>query len=1118
VTAGKPGKGGRRGARRGGRPAARDAEHKAASAAHPAKDRGGTGHTERRGTTARRGAAREDEAARARAAREQARREIERAAERTEAAREAAARAQAAHEAAEREVERATTDAEAARDAMARAQAARDTADRDVDAAEARARTAHEQAAREIDREAARVAAARAEAAREIERVDALRSAAQDEAARAEAAARDARAAREQAQHEIDQVAREVERARALEAAARDQAAHAEAAQDDAERELEQAAALQSAAQEEEAGAAAARAAAAREIERARALEAAARDQAAHAEAAHDGAEREIERAAARTWTAHEEAARAEAVREQAAREAESSAVRAGAAHDAAEREIERATALRAAAHDDAARALSVRKQAAREVERAEALQAAARDEAARATAAREAAVREVERAQALEAAARAEAARAASAREAAAREVERAEAREAAARDAASHAEQAGAPADGGAATAGAAVDGAADHAGQAATRTPAGAELRERPDGEREPEIDPPDPTADLARAWGRPAGLVGWLCDVDHKAIGRRYIVTAFVFLALGGVLALIMRLQLARPDQHLVGPDLYDQLFTTHGSTMMFLFAVPVLQGFGVYLVPLMVGTRNLAFPRLNAYGYWAYLIGAVLLWVGLVTNTGPDAGWFAYVPLAGPQYGTGKRMDVWAQMITFTELSALAVAINLITTILKHRAPGMALHRMPMFVWAQLITSVMVVFAMPAVMLSSGMLAADRLVATQFFNPAEGGDPLLWQHLFWYFAHPEVYIIFIPALGFVSSILVPFARTPLFGYPVIVLTMATTAFIGFGVWVHHMFATGLPQLGQSFFTAASLLITIPTGIQFFLWIATLWRGRIRLATPMLFVLAFFATFLIGGLTGVMLASVPLDLQVHDTFFVVAHLHYVLIGGSVFPLLGAVYYWFPKLTGRMLDERAGRLSCALVFAGFHLTFFPMHQLGLDGMPRRIFTYDEASGWGPLNLVATIGAMVLGAGFLVTLGNALWARRRGAIAGADPWLADGTEWRTASPPPVYNFAFLPTVRDRYPAWTSPPDQPVVHGVRTDRPELLVTGAVDAEPDHRTELPGPTLAPLAAALATGATFIGSIFTPWAVPVGGALVTAALVAWFWPRRPHRAERMEGAP
>ena len=619
-------------------------------------------------------------------------------------------------------------------------------------------------------------------------------------------------------------------------------------------------------------------------------------------------------------------------------------------------------------------------------------------------------------------------------------------------------------------------------------------------------------------LEKAWGRPRGLLAWLRDVDHKAIGRRYIVTAFAFFALGGVLAVLMRLQLARPDSQVLDPDLYDQVFTTHGTTMMFLFAVPVLQGFGVYLVPLMIGTRSLAFPRLNAYGYWVYLVGAVFLWVSLLLDIGPDAGWFTYVPLAGPDYGPGKRVDVWAQMVTFTELAGLATAVSLIVTILKHRAPGMSLNRMPLFVWATLITSFMVVFAMPAVMLSSSMLALDRLVATHFFNQAEGGDPILWQHLFWYFAHPEVYIIFIPALGFVSSILAPFARTRVVGYNAMILSMTTTAFIGFGVWVHHMFATGLPQLGASFFTASSLLIALPTGVQMFCWIATLWRGRLRPTTAMLFILGFIATFVIGGLTGVMVAAVPLDLQLHDTFFIVAHLHYVLIGGSVFPLLGAVYYWFPKLTGRMLSERLGVASFALVLVGFHLTFFPMHQLGLDGMPRRVYTYDAASGFGALNLLASVGAAVLALGVLLTAINVIASLLRGARAGDDPWRADGLEWSTSSPPPVYNFLHLPTVRDKYARWTSAPDQPVVTGVRSDRPEVLVTRLMDAEPDHRAELASDTVMPLLVALATGVTFIAGIFTPWGVVAGGALVAAGLVKWFWPNRPHREEMLEASP
>ena len=340
---------------------------------------------------------------------------------------------------------------------------------------------------------------------------------------------------------------------------------------------------------------------------------------------------------------------------------------------------------------------------------------------------------------------------------------------------------------------------------------------------------------------------------------------------------------------------------------------------------------MVGTRNLAFPRLNAFSYYVYLIGGLFLYTAFFLNTGPDAGWFAYVPLSGPQFSPGKRVDVWAQMITFTEISSLAVAVNLITTIFKQRAPGMSLNRIPLYVWAMLVTSFMVVFAMPAVMLSSLMLALDRLVDTHFFNPAEGGDALLWQHLFWFFGHPEVYIIFIPATGIVSTILAPFTRREVFGYMALVLSLVATGFIGFGLWVHHMFATGLPQLGASFFTAASIMIAIPSGTQIFCWIATLWGGQLRFKTPLLYVLGFLFTFVIGGLTGVMLAAVPLDLQVHDTFFVVAHFHYVLIGGAVFPLLGGLFYWFPKMTGRMLSETLGQ---GLLLAG--LPRLPGHLL--------------------------------------------------------------------------------------------------------------------------------------------------------------------------------------
>ena len=608
-----------------------------------------------------------------------------------------------------------------------------------------------------------------------------------------------------------------------------------------------------------------------------------------------------------------------------------------------------------------------------------------------------------------------------------------------------------------------------------------------------------------AALHRSWESPHGFVGWFKEIYHKPISERMLITAFIFFALAGVLALIMRIQLARPENTLIGPDLYNQLFTVHGSTMMFLFAVPVMQAMGLYFVPLMIGTRNLAFPRLNAYGFYVYVIGGLLLWVGLFLNIGADTGWFSYVPLAGPEYSPGKRVDFWAQMITFTELASLVGAVELIVTIFKLRAPGMSLNRMPIFVWAMLVQSFMVIFAMPAVMVASSMLAMDRLIDTHFFNPAEGGDALLWQHLFWFFGHPEVYIIFIPATGMVSTIITTFSRRPMVGYTAVVLSLIATGFLGFSLWVHHMFATGLPQLGQSFFTAASMVIAIPTGVQIFCWIATLWSGRIVMRVALLFVLGFIAIFVLGGLTGVMLASVPFNWQVHDTFFVVAHFHYVLIGGAVFPLFGALYYWFPKITGRMLSERLGRWNFWLFFIGFNLTFFPMHQLGFAGMPRRIYTYLPETGWQGLNLVATLGAGILAITVGVFVFNVASSLRHGVLAGADPWGADTLEWAVASPPPSYNFLFLPTVKSAHPLWKDGPAQPVVTGLRADIREVLVTDLHDARPDHRHLLDGPALSPFLTAVATGIGIITAIFTPWGVVIGAVLLAITLTIWFWP-------------
>jgi cytochrome c oxidase subunit I+III len=606
-------------------------------------------------------------------------------------------------------------------------------------------------------------------------------------------------------------------------------------------------------------------------------------------------------------------------------------------------------------------------------------------------------------------------------------------------------------------------------------------------------------------LRRTWRDAPGLWGALTTLDHKRIGLRYIVTAFGFFALAGIAAFVMRLQLAHAENELVGPDLYNQLFTMHGSTMMFLFAVPIMQAAGIYLVPLMVGTRSLAFPRLLSFSYWIYLSGGLLLWVAFFLNIGPDAGWFAYVPLSGPQYAPGKRVDIWAQMITYTELSSIAVAVSTIATILKQRAPGMALNRVPLFVWAILVMSFMVLFAMPSVMIASTFLLMDRLVGTHFYNPAEGGDALLWQHLFWFFGHPEVYIIFIPALGMVSSIVATFARRPVFAYPLMVLSLLATGLFAFGLWVHHMFATGLPRLGNSFYTAASMVISIPTGIQIFGWIATLWLGRPRFTTPLLFVGGFIVVFVIGGLTGVMLASVPLDLQLHDTYFVVAHFHYVLIGGAVFPLLGAVYYWFPKLTGRLLDERLGKVNFWLLFIGFNVTFLPMHYLGLAGMPRRVYTSSAGLGWDGLNLLETGGAVLIALSMLLLAINIVRSLRSGAAAGANPWDADTLEWATPSPPPSFNFAHIPLVTGSHPLWESERLR-VMRGLQLDKRELVLTSVLDAQPDLREPLVPPTIWPLLAALAVGGMFLASIFTPWAVIVGAVPIAITLTAWFWPK------------
>ena len=631
---------------------------------------------------------------------------------------------------------------------------------------------------------------------------------------------------------------------------------------------------------------------------------------------------------------------------------------------------------------------------------------------------------------------------------------------------------------------------------------------DLRERTDAEGRARL------AEIERTWASPKGFFGWFTHVNHTNIGRRFIITSFVFFLLAGLLGLAMRLQLLTPLNDLLTPEQYNQVMTVHGTAMMFLFAIPAMEGIAIYIAPLMVGARDMAFPRLNAFGYYVYLIGGTAFFLSLAFGMAPNAGWFNYVPLSNKEFAPGYGVDIWTTMITFIEVSALTAAIELIVTIFKLRAPGMSLNRMPIFVWAVLVMSFMMLFAMPSVIVASALLMMDRLVDTQFFIAEGGGSPMLWQHLFWFFGHPEVYIILVPALGIVTTILVTFTQRSVFGYTALVLAMVGIGMISFGLWVHHMYTTGLPLMGRSFFMAASSMIAIPSGVQIFCWIATMWGARIRLATPMLFVLAFFAVFVAGGLTGVMVASVPFDRQVHDSYFVVAHFHYVLVGGAVFPLIAGMYYWFPKMTGRMMNERLGRYSCLLIFVGFNLTFFPMHQLGLLGMPRRVYTYVPGMGWDFLNQLATGGAFILAAGFGLTLLNAARSIAKGERAGDNPWNGTTLEWATASPPLNCNFPQPAVVDSHTPVWDwqREGERHVVGGLRDDRRETLVTTLLDARPAMVQVLPGPTPWPFVSALAASIGFIGLIFSPWFYVIGILLVFVTFILWFWPRHPFRKD------
>ena len=628
------------------------------------------------------------------------------------------------------------------------------------------------------------------------------------------------------------------------------------------------------------------------------------------------------------------------------------------------------------------------------------------------------------------------------------------------------------------------------------------------------------PPQELEKLEKAWEPPSGWRA-ITAVNNNVIGLYYIGTALLFFLLAGILALLMRAQLAVPDNDLVSVHTYNQLFTMHGTVMMFLFAVPAVEAMGVLLLPNMVGARDLPFPRLSAYAYWAYAVGGIVFFCSLFMRLAPDSGWFMYPPLSSYRYSTGINADFWLLGIGFIEISAIAGAVEIIVGILRTRAPGMTLDKLPIFAWALLVFAGMIVFAFPAVILGTVLLELERSFYWPFFVADKGGHPLLWQHLFWFFGHPEVYIIFLPAVGMVSMIVAAMAQKPLVGHNLVVLALASTGFFSFGLWVHHMFTTGIPPLSQSFFSAASMAVAVPSGIQVFAWIATFaGAARVKMATPALFILGFLFIFVAGGLTGVMVALVPFNWQAHDTYFIVAHLHYVLFGGMVFPLFAAFYYWMPSVSKKPLSERLGRWVFGLMFIGFNVAFFPMHITGLAGMPRRVYTYSEALGWGPLNMLSTVGAFLIAAGVLLFLVD-LARNFRPTMGGnaGNVWNAGTLEWL---PTGAYGVRSIPIVRSREPLWDQPglardteEGRYFLPGSITGGRETLVTSALDARLEYVLRIPGPGWTPLLAALGTAGFFL-LLTAKLVVPafLSGLLAVAMIFRWIWDTDPAPLEDM----
>ncbi|HJU74382.1 MAG TPA: cytochrome c oxidase subunit I [Gemmatimonadaceae bacterium] len=617
-----------------------------------------------------------------------------------------------------------------------------------------------------------------------------------------------------------------------------------------------------------------------------------------------------------------------------------------------------------------------------------------------------------------------------------------------------------------------------------------------------------------AEFERTWSEPRGFIGALKTINNIPVAHRYMVTAAVFFLVGGVQALLMRIQLGTANNTFLSPDVYNQLFTMHGTTMMFLVVIPFIEALASYFLPLLLGTRDLPFPRLTALSYWTYLFGGIFLYSSFVVGAAPDGGWFSYLPLNDKEFAPGINMDFWDIGLSVAEVSAIGAAAEIIVGVLRMRAPGMTFARLPIFAWAMLIVAFMLILAFTPLVVATAMLELDRKGLTQFFDVARGGDPILWQHLFWVFGHPEVYIMFLPAVGIVSHVVQTFARRPLANYKAVVMTMVATGVVSFLLWAHHMFVAGMSPNAMRFFMIASMLIAIPAGIQVLSWIATLWGARARWTTSLHFVAGFIVLFVLGGLTGVMVASAPFDAQVHDSYFVVAHFHYVLIGGVIFPFFAGMYYWLPKITGRLLSERLGKWNFWIMFVGFNVAFFPMHIAGLLGMPRRVYTYETGLGWDVANLISTLGALTLGFGVLLFVINAARSGRRGKEAGNNPWSSDTLEWSEESPPPSAQFVSIPVVHSRHPLWNE--------GETTQRDVVLTAvparwrGALcvslrGAKPESIVHMPGPTPWPFLMSVAFVFLFAGALIDSGILAVIGAAGTSVtLVGWFWPTKSER--------